>query len=98
MPDLNAETQRPQRNAEGNDAKSTQALHENQISSLIIAQKKLFRFFWTGNAKLFSSWFPSPSLCVLCLSALNLNPGKMKNSFSSLGRAIPSCSSLGFPL
>src|SRR5712664_4329029 len=36
MQDLNAETQRPQRNAEGQEAKIPETLHENQISSLII--------------------------------------------------------------
>ena len=36
MQNLNAETQRPQRNAEGVAARSTGTLHENQISSLII--------------------------------------------------------------
>src|SRR6266481_7984383 len=36
MQDLNAETQRPRRNAEGQEAKIPETLHENQISSLII--------------------------------------------------------------
>jgi len=36
MQDLNAEKQRPQRNAEGQEAKIPETLHENQISSLII--------------------------------------------------------------
>src|SRR5438552_1009088 len=49
MQDLNAETQRPQRNAEGQEAKIPETLHENQISSLIIgAAIEVHRYYGPG--------------------------------------------------
>src|SRR2546422_2049922 len=49
MQNLNAERQRPQRNAERQEAKIPETLHENQISSLIIgAAIEVHRYYGPG--------------------------------------------------
>ena len=49
MEDRNAETQRPQRSAEGFEAKINRPLHENEISGLIIgAAIEVHRFYGPG--------------------------------------------------